>query len=73
LELALLWVCLGVTLLAWNGLDDTIAMLMLDCSTQGGEEASPRAVQVYCAISLTVLVVAWPVVLMDMVQGGPER
>lgn len=73
LELALLWIVLGLTLLAWNGLDDTIALLMLDCQAQHGEEAGLAVLQFYCAISLTLLVVAWPIVLLDMVQEGSGR
>jgi hypothetical protein len=69
----MLWIVLGLTLLVWNGLDDLIALLMLDCQGQQCERMSRGVAQAYCAFCLTLLVVAWPIVLMEMSQGGQER
>ena len=66
-----LWIALGLTLLAWNGIEETIASLMIDFQGNG-ERSSEGMAQVYCALCLTLLVVVWPIVMMDMLESNRE-
>lgn len=69
---ATFWIVMGLMVLVWSGIEETIAGLMLECQAWEGRigVASKRA---YCAACLTLLVLAWPVLLVELVQGGQER
>lgn len=71
-ELVTLWVALGLALLVYCGIEETIALLAFDYQGQF-DESGTGAAQVYFALCLTLLVIAWPVVLMEMVRGNQQR
>jgi hypothetical protein len=64
----MLWLTLGLALLVHCGVEETITHLALEMP---GPRDESRAVgsQVYFALCLTLLVLVWPVVLLEMVRG----
>lgn len=71
-EFATFWIVLGLMVLIWSGIEDTVTSVMLECQTMDGR-LSRTSERVYCALCLTLLVLAWPAVLVDLVSGGQER
>jgi len=71
-EFATFWIVLGLMVLIWSGIEDTLTSLMLDCQTWNGS-LSLASKHAFCALCLTLLVLAWPIMLVDLVSGGPER
>jgi len=71
-EFATFWIVLGLMVLIWSGLEDTLTSVMLECQASDGR-LGLTSKRFYCALCLTLLVLAWPVVLMDLVSGGQER
>ena len=72
MEVVTLWIALGMALLVYCGIEETIAVLSFDYQGQV-DESGAAAAQVYFALCLTLLVIAWPVVLMEMVRGNQQR
>ncbi|MBI3924404.1 MAG: hypothetical protein HY319_02585 [Armatimonadetes bacterium] len=68
MEFFMLWMTMGLGVLMMCGIQETIAYLGVDYA--GGEEISEGATQVYVAFCMTLLVMIWPLVLMEMVRGG---
>lgn len=67
-----LWIVLGLAVLMQVGLEETVAVLSLDHPARDEDQDSgPSAL--YLALCLTLLVVAWPVVLMELLRGDQQR
>lgn len=62
----MLWLTMGLGVLMQCGLNETIAFLGLE--SEGEVEGDEAAV--YVAICLTMLVLTWPLVLLEMVRGN---
>ena len=67
-----LWLALGLVVLRQVGIEETLAVLSLDYpGLHEDPDQGPPAL--YLALCLTLLVVAWPVVLMELVRGDQQR
>lgn len=69
LILITLWIALGLALLVHCGVEDTVALLAMDLAQAGEGDGPPWLV----ALCLTLLVVAWPVVMVEMVRSDLHR
>lgn len=61
----MLWLTLGLSLLILFGIDDIITHIALD-AVEAAEE--PVHSPLYFALCLTLIVVAWPMVLLEYVK-----
>ena len=67
-----LWIALGLALLMYCGIEETVALLAFDYQGQL-DDSGTGAAHVYFALCLTLLVIAWPIVLMEMVRSNQQR
>jgi hypothetical protein len=62
----MLWLTLGLCLLMHFGIDEIVTFISLDVPT--GEQPGPTPGPVYYGLCLTLIVLAWPMVLLEYVQ-----
>jgi multisubunit Na+/H+ antiporter MnhC subunit len=61
----MLWLTMGLSLLVLFGIEEIVTYIALDVAETSEERfANP----VYFALCLTIIVIAWPMVLMEYVQ-----
>jgi hypothetical protein len=61
----MLWITIGLSLLVLFGIDDLVMYISLE-PTEGAEEV-PHS-PVYFALCLTIMVIVWPLILLEYVQ-----
>ena len=69
MDFFMIWITMGLGVLMMCGIQETIAYLGVDHGG-GGEEISESSTQVYVAFCMTLLVMIWPLVLLELVKGG---
>ncbi|MGE0495400.1 MAG: hypothetical protein AB7S38_39710 [Vulcanimicrobiota bacterium] len=68
MELILIWLTLGLGVLMTCGLDETIAAVSMDVDA----EASEASKTLYGTVCLMLMVLTWPIVLLEMVRTGQK-
>lgn len=63
-----LWLTLGLSLLVLFGIDDVVAHIVMDEADACEGAGEPPHGPAYLALCLTLVVVAWPVVLLEYVR-----
>lgn len=61
----MLWLTLGLSLLIVFGIDDIVTHIALDLAEASEERFNSP---IYYALCLTLIVIVWPVVLLEYVQ-----
>lgn len=61
----MLWLTMGLSMLVLFGIDDIVTYIALDTADSAEESLNSP---VYFALCLTLIVVAWPMVLLEYVQ-----
>jgi len=61
----MLWLTMGLSLLVMFGIEEVVTYISLDLAEASDEHANSPA---YYALCLTVIVIAWPMVLLEYVQ-----
>ncbi|MHB2021199.1 MAG: hypothetical protein ACYCW6_30060 [Candidatus Xenobia bacterium] len=65
MQFLMLWLTLGLCLLMHFGIEDIVTFISLDISSSGDQPIPGPA---YYAVCLTLIVLAWPMVLLEYVQ-----
>ncbi|MEW6278222.1 MAG: hypothetical protein AB1758_06345 [Candidatus Eremiobacterota bacterium] len=68
MHFVLLWLTLGMAVLIHCGIDETVTYLGLEAATKGDETSESS--QVYIGVCLALMVLMWPLVLLEMVRSN---
>lgn len=71
MHFVLLWLTLGLGVLIHCGIEETVTYLALDAAAKGDETAESSTT--YITVCMVLMVLMWPMVLLEMVRNNHHR